>query len=213
MAFGLIAQGHGRLLQRPTAHWLLEGSPEDSSSWEGISGLLQPIWASGVSHREVSNRKALVHKLLPLWGMWDSCRGRKKHLVDFKGGYQWPILGNKQHLHRERTGNSLLCLVNPSDSGLFLLSISVPLCSQTKSLPAYLEQQRWQDPVDTGVGKDESAWQFSGFFSSYASVFVWILSRLFRHSQGLGTCTDAWLCGTEHTQGPVSRHIESPVCD
>lgn len=111
MAFGLIAQGHGRLLQRPTAHWLLEGSPENSSSWEGISSLLQPIWASGVSHREVSNRKALVHKLLPLWGMWDSCRGRQTHLVDFKGGYQWPILGNKQHLHREHTGNSLFSYV------------------------------------------------------------------------------------------------------
>lgn len=34
---------------------------------------------------------------------------------------------------------------------------------------------------------------------------LWILCQLPRYSQGLVTCTDVWLCGTEHTQGPVPR--------
>lgn len=83
-------------------------------------------------------------------------------------------------------------LVSPSDSGLFLLSSSVALCPQTRRIPAYFEQQRWQGPVEIELDKEEGEWQLPEVFPSYASVLMRILSKLSWHSKGLGTCTDAW---------------------
>lgn len=114
----------------------------------------------------MSNRKASVHKLLPLWGMWGICRGRQKHLVDFKGGYQWPIWGNKQHLRREHTGNSLfsyvLCILLILDF-FFFPSLS-PCVPKQKGFLLALSSRDGRTQWTQGLAKMRAHGSFLGSF-------------------------------------------------